>query len=94
LLVERIDPDLKILESWLTGHTEGRSIHESAPSFEKGITLLLNLCGYRALHVGDKYEIAAEGGRHAAYGKTNVGIDIIAFSPDQREVLLLQCTTE
>jgi hypothetical protein len=62
LLVERIDPDLKILESWLTGHTEGRSIHESAPSFEKGITLLLNLCGYRALHVGDKYEIAAEGG--------------------------------
>jgi len=53
LLVERIDPDLKILESWLTGHTEGRSIHESAPSFEKGITLLLNLCGYRALHVGD-----------------------------------------
>lgn len=94
LLVERIDPDLKILGSWLTGHAEGRSSRESAPSFEKGVALLLNLCGYRALHVGDKYEIAAEGGRHAAYGKTNVGIDIIAFSPDQREVLLLQCTTE
>lgn len=94
LLVERIDPDLRILESWLTGHAEGRSPRESAPSFEKGLALLLNLCGYRALHVGDKYEIAAEGGRHAAYGKTNVGIDVIAFSPDEREVLLLQCTTE
>src|SRR5438128_1350722 len=49
LVVERIDPDLKILESWLTGHSEGRSVRESGPSFEKGVSLLLNLCGYRTL---------------------------------------------
>ncbi|MGC1932956.1 MAG: hypothetical protein WA667_28615 [Candidatus Nitrosopolaris sp.] len=65
-----------------------------APSFEKGVTLLLNLCGYRALHVGDKYEDAAQEGRVANYGKANTGVDIVALSPDETEVLLVQCTTE
>jgi hypothetical protein len=93
LLVERIDPNLMILQSWLRGHTESGSAREIAPSFEKGVTLLLNLCGYHALHVGDKYEVAAEKGRKEA-GKASPGIDIFALSPDEREVLLVQCTTE
>lgn len=93
-LVERIDPNLMILQSWLSGRTESGSAREIAPSFEKGVTLLLNLCGYRALHVGDKYEVAAEKGRILDYGKASPGIDIVALSPDEREVLLVQCTTE
>jgi len=44
--------------------------------FEKGVSILFNLCGFRASHVGNKYETAAQQERKNIYGKPTVSIDV------------------
>jgi len=46
------------------------------------------------MHVGSQYEDATQEQRHTTYGKSKVGIDVVAFSPDNKDVLLCQCCTE
>lgn len=83
LVLERVDPNLQLLESWLKG-----SIMKTASTdFEMSLTLLLNLCGYRAMQVGSRYEDATQEQRLTTYGKTKVGIDVIAFSPDNKTAM-------
>jgi hypothetical protein len=89
LVLERVDPNLELLEEWIRG--KGK---EASKDFEKALTMLLNLCGYRAVHVGSQYEDGAKDQRRKIYGKTIVGIDVIAFSHDDRQVLICQCCTE
>jgi hypothetical protein len=88
MLIERIDPDLKILESWIKGKGKDPEIE-----FEKGIAILLHLCGFQTVHVGDKYEMAAQQTRRETYSKSTVSIDVIIFSKND-EIYICQCTTE
>lgn len=89
ILLERIDPKLVKLEEWVRGL--GADV---AGDFEKGITMLLNLCGFRAIHVGGNYENACQRERQQIYGISPVSIDVIAFSARDKEVLLIQCCTQ
>jgi hypothetical protein len=89
LVLERVDPNLQLLEAWLRGRGKTAS-----DDFERSLTLLLNLCGYRAMQVGSRYEDATQERRRTTYGKSKVGVDVVAFSPDNKEVLLCQCCTE
>ena len=43
----------------------------------KAVTILLFLCGFRAVHVGDEYEKATEPYRHSVYSKWSTGTDMI-----------------
>ena len=89
IVLERVDPNLHLLEAWITGH--GKTADED---FEKAVMLLLHLCGYRTVHVGGQYETATQQQRRTLYGKSKVGIDVLVFSLDNKEVILCQCTTE
>lgn len=89
LVLERVDPNLQLLEDWIRG--KGK---RSSGDFERGLTMLLNLCGYRAIHVGTQYEDGTKQQRHKIYKKTTVGVDVIAFSHDNKKVLICQCCTE
>jgi hypothetical protein len=88
MLIERIDPDLKVLESWIKG--KGR---DPETDFEKGITILLHLCGLQTVHVGNDYEMAAKQARKEVYGKSTVSIDALILSASD-EIFICQCTTE
>jgi hypothetical protein len=58
LLVERIDPDLQILGSWLEGKSlsEGKILSKQAEKFERAISILFFLCNLRSAHVEGDYE--------------------------------------
>ena len=68
--------------------------NDPAKDFEIGVSLLLRSCGCRVLHSGGDYENASQKARLTVYGRTLVSIDVIAFSHDNKEVLLCQCCTE
>ena len=77
------------MEVWIKGRG-----NKPSKDFERGVSLLLNLCGYRVLHSGGDYEDASQKTRLTVYGRTLVGIDAIAFSHDNKEVLFCQCCSE
>lgn len=91
LLLERIDPNLTKLESSIRTPAGGS---KAAEDFERTVTFLLHLCGYNAIHVGSQYENATLQNRVKHYKKPTVALDVVAFSPDGREVLLCQCSLE
>jgi hypothetical protein len=91
-IIERIDPDLKILELWLEG--KGNKKDDKPIEFERAVTILLSLCGFCAIHVGDKYETLPTQARHEAHRKSSAGTDVIVFTPSEVDVIFLcQCTT-
>lgn len=85
-ILRRIDPDLKIVTEWIRGN--------NSKDFEKGISILLPLCGFKTIYVGGEYENASLKARREKYklGKSN--IDMIALSKDERHVVLYQCTID
>jgi len=87
-VIERIDPNLEKLESWLEG--------KDSKDFEKAVAILLSLCGLRTVHVGEIYEIATVKLRREVHRKTSVGVDIMVLKPSQEdnEIFLCQCTTD
>jgi hypothetical protein len=87
IILKRLDPDLSGLEKWIY-------FSNQPEDFEKAITLLLCLCGFRALHVGDDYQQVSLLNRRDKYTKSKISIDVIAFSPLGSEVFICQCTTE
>lgn len=87
-VIERIDPNLTKLESWLEG--KGK---DSSTDFEKAVAILLSLCGLRTIHVGDVYEGVAIQARRVLHKKTSVSIDIIALEEDDK-IFILQCATD
>ena len=88
MLINRIDPDLQTLEAWIRGRGK-----EPESDFEKGVAILLHLCGFQTVHVGDKYEMACLKTRREVYGKSTVTIDVLILSADN-EIFICQCTTE
>lgn len=91
-IVNRIDPGLEKLELWLEG--ESKSKDDKPTEFEKAITILLSLSGFRAIHVGDKYETTTEPARHRAHKKGSTGTDtIVSLLAEDDAIFLCQCTT-
>ena len=91
-IMNRIDPGLEKLELWLEG--ESKITGDRPTEFENAITILLSLCGFRAIHVGDKYETITEPTRHKAHKKASTGTDMIISPPAESDMIFLcQCTT-
>lgn len=85
-IVNRIDPDLQILRQWINGN--------NSKDFEKGVSLLLSLCGFNALHIGDEYENASLKARRTVHKIAKFNIDVISLSKTENQVLLCQCTVD
>ncbi len=86
-IIERVDPDLNILETWLTT--------DKTDDFESAITKLLWLCGFSSIHVGDKYEQATLKNRRNKFSKSSVNLDVIAtIENDNKQLILCQCSTD
>lgn len=83
-ILERIDPSFSTLNKWIRG--------DNSKDFEKGVSILLTLSGFRTIHVGQEYETASLNARRTKYrlGKSN--LDMIALSNDENHILLCQCT--
>jgi hypothetical protein len=75
-VIDRIDPNLRILRLCLEG---GSTKGNKSRDFEKGVTILLSICGLRVVHVGDEYEEVTKQSRHEKYRKTSIGLDIVAL---------------
>lgn len=88
MLIDRIDPGLRTLESWIKG--KGK---DPERDFEKGVAILFHLCGFQTVHIGDQYEMATLQARREVYGKSTVSIDVLVLAADN-EILICQCTTE
>jgi hypothetical protein len=87
-ILERIDPNLEILENWLSGGKEPKD-------FEIAVTTLLHLCGFCPLHVGTEYEKKTIQGRRNSHTKSSVSTDIlIPLSSSEEEIVLCQCSTD
>jgi hypothetical protein len=85
-ILERLDPNLDVLESWLNGTGA-----KPEKDFERTITILLHLCGLMTLYVGDDYESATQRTRTEKHAKTTISIDVIALTLSN-DVYLIQCT--
>jgi hypothetical protein len=74
-ILERIDPSFSTLSKWIK--------EDNSRDFERGISILLSLSGFRTIHTGEEYETASLNARRKEYrlGKSN--IDIIALSNDR-----------
>jgi hypothetical protein len=79
-IVERIDPNLGILEKWLR-------VGEEPRDFEIAVTTLLHLCGFNPLYVGAEYEDKTIQGRRNSHTKSAVSTDILCqCSTDYRYI--------
>lgn len=83
-IVNRIDPDLQKLKQWVSGN--------NSKDFEKGVSLLLSLCGFNSLHIGDEYENASLSARRSVHKISKSNLDVISLSRTENQVLLCQCT--
>jgi hypothetical protein len=98
-VIERIDPNLLVLESWLEGREKKEKRKDKdgkALDFEKAVAMLLSLCGLIVVHVGAEYEELTIQSRREIHRKTSASIDIVALSPGLqiKEIFLCQCTTD
>jgi hypothetical protein len=96
LLVERIDPDLQILGSWLEGKnlSEGKYLSKQAEKFERAVSILFFLCNLRSAHVGGDYEEDSKQIRRSKYTKTSVNTDVLSVTPDNCIIFVCQCTVD
>jgi hypothetical protein len=84
----RLDPDLDALERWLD--TGGKN----SSDFETAVAILLYLCGLRTANVGSGYENATLQKRREKHGISKAPVDILAWSIEEDELYLCQCSTE
>jgi hypothetical protein len=90
MLIERVDPNLEVLESWI----EGAEPSMQSEKFERGVAILLFLCNLRSLHVGGAYEDKTKKARRSNYRKTSVNIDVFALTLNDDSIFVCQCTTD
>lgn len=82
LIHQCLDPDFTTIEKWVTGRGK------TSDDFERGITLLLSVLGLSAEWVGSDFEDATQ-----FLLRRSLGVDIVAFAPDNNSIILGQCTT-
>jgi hypothetical protein len=56
--------------------------------------MLLHLCGFYTVNVGDSYEKATLQNRRAVHAKSKFGVDVIVLSKETNEVFICQCSTD
>jgi hypothetical protein len=88
MLIDRINPGLRTLESWVKG--KGK---DPEGDFEKAVAILFHLCGLRTAHIGDQFEMATLQARREVYGKSTVSVDVLVLAAEN-EIFICQCTTE
>lgn len=78
------------MEIWLRG--KGK---DSALDFERAVSILLCMCAERSIHVGATFETSPRESRKMKYGKVKVSTDVLAFSKNSEdEIIVCQCTSE
>lgn len=84
-LLERIDPDLSILESWL--------LNGKPDDFESAVDMLFWLLGLSPVAVGSEFENVTLKSRRLKYTKSSISVDIIAQMSND-DIVLCQCSTD
>nr|MDO8099491.1 hypothetical protein [Candidatus Njordarchaeota archaeon] len=80
---QHLDPNFETLENWVRGEGKDTSV-----DFEWGVSLLLSLLGFCTEWVGHTFEKLV-----GKEGKRSFEVDVIASTPDERTIILGQCTT-
>lgn len=83
LIHQYIDPDFITLETWVRG------IGNKSIDFEWALSLLLTILGFSAEWTGHAFEGACQ-----EILKRSLGVDLVAFNPDDSIVIIGQCTTK
>jgi hypothetical protein len=85
-IFNRFDPDYAALETWVSG--KGK---DPSRDFERGIHILLSLCGLNTIHVGHDYENATLMARRNNFVNPETSVDVLASPSDNNFLYLIQC---
>lgn len=81
------DPGYAALETWVSGKGKNAS-----RDFERGIHILLSLCGFNTIHVGGDYEDATLDARRLNFANAETSVDVLAWPSDNNFLYLIQCS--
>lgn len=87
-IFNRFDPDYATLDTWVSG--KGK---DPSRAFERGIHILLSLCGLYTIHVGHEYENATQTARRINFNSNpDTPVDVLASPSDNNFLYLIQCS--